>query len=207
MVKIYGMHTPHFLKAVYAAEEFGITYEIVPVDLMKGESKTPEHMARHPFGKIPVIEHDGHFIFESNAIVRYLGSLSQSKAFPTNLLERAKADQWLEYFAHQTGRWTTSYWFESVIGPKYFNETANEKRLAEYREWILGSMPVIDQLLAKNTYLTGNEFTMADLVAHCGMMGFKEAGLPLGDFRNFTRWFEAVEGRPSYLRAKENCQF
>jgi glutathione S-transferase len=125
VVKIYGMHTPNFLKAVYAAEEFGVDYEIVPVDLMKGETRTPEHMARHPFGKVPVIEHNGQFIFESNAIVRYLGSLSNSKAYPKDLLERAKADQWLEFFAHQVGRWTTNYWFENVIAPKYFNETPN----------------------------------------------------------------------------------
>ena len=206
MIKIYGLHTPHFLKVVYAAEELGLDFQIIPVDLTSGETKTPAHLARHPFGKVPVIEHNNKFVFESNAILRYMGNIANSKAFPSNPMARAHPDQWVEYFAHQAGRWCSSIWFQKCIGPKYFNETPNEALIAEHTEWLLADMPVVEQHMAKNTFLAGTDFTLADVVAHCGMRGFKEAGLPLGDFPNFIRWFEAVENRPTFKKALEKAE-
>ena len=68
------------------------------------------------------------FIFESNAIIRYMGATAPSPAFPADPLARAKVDQWLEYFSNQAGRWTTAVWFNKVIGPKYFNDPVDEKK-------------------------------------------------------------------------------
>ena len=201
MIKIYGLHTPHFLKVVYAAEELGLDFQIIPVDLTTGETKLPVHLARHPFGKIPVIEDNNNFIFESNAILRYMGSIANSKAFPSNPIERAHVDQWGEYFAHQTGRWCSTVWYQNCIGPKYFNEKPDLAVVATNTEYILNDMPVIEKHLAKNTFFAGSDFSLADVVAHCGIRGFKEAGLPLGDFPNFIRWFEAVENRPTFKSA------
>jgi glutathione S-transferase len=205
MIKIYGLHTPMFMKVVYAAEELGLNYQIIPIDLVKGETKTPEHLKRHPFGKIPVIEHEGRFLFESNAIVRYMGGLDSTPAYPSQKMDRAQVDQWLEYFSHQAGRWTTSVWFQKCIGPKYFNEQPDAKVIAEMTKWLLEVMPVIDQKLSQNAFLTGEQFTLADVVAHTGMMGYKAAELPLSDFKNFVKWFEAVEQRPSFKRTLAAC--
>ena len=206
MIKIYGLHTPHFLKVVYAVEELGLDYTIIPVDLTKGENRNPEHLVRHPFGKVPAIEHNNQFIFESNAILRYMGSVATSTVFPSNLVERAHADQWLEYFAHQAGRWCSTIWFQKCIGPKYFNEEPNEEIIKEQTEWLLNDMAVIDQHLSKNTFLAGNDFTLADVVAHCGVRGFKEAALPLGDYPHFIRWFQALENRPTFKTALEKAE-
>jgi glutathione S-transferase len=205
MIKIYGLHTPMFMKVVHAAEELGLNYQIIPVDLTKGETKSPEHLARHPFGKVPVIEHDGKFLFESNAIVRYMGSLDSTPAFPSAKMERAHVDQWIEFFAHQAGRWTTSVWYQKCIGPKYFNEPADEKIVKDHSEWLMEVMPVIDKQLGRNAFLAGENFTLADVVAHATMMGFKDAGLQLGDFKNFSRWYESLEQRPSWKRTLAAC--
>ncbi|MGZ3721817.1 MAG: glutathione S-transferase family protein [Bdellovibrionales bacterium] len=200
MIRIYGLHTPMFMKVVYAAEELGLNYQINPVDLTKGETKTAEHLARHPFGKVPVIEHDGRFLFESNAIVRYFGGLDSTAAYPSQKMDRAQVDQWMEFFSHQAGRWTTSVWFQKCIGPKYFNEKPDEKVVAETTKWLLEAMPVIDKKLSETAFLAGERFTLADLVAHTLMMCYKEADLPLSEFKNFVRWFEAVEQRPAFKR-------
>lgn len=202
MIRIYGMHTPHFLKVVYAAEELNLNYEIIPVDLTKGETKAPEHLLRHPFGKVPAIEHNGQFLFESNAILRYMGGLDSTPAFPVKPIDRAHVDQWMEYFAHQAARWCTTVWYQKCIAPKYFNQPADEKVVTEATTALLEVMPVIDRLLGQNTFLTGEQFTLADIVAHTGMMGFKDAGIGLADFKNFTRWFDTVQNRPSFKRAQ-----
>ena len=89
MFKIYGLHTPMFIKPVLAAEEMGANYEVVKVDLMKGETKTAAHLARHPFGKMPALEHNGKFLFESNAIMKYMASVTESALYPKDLYARA----------------------------------------------------------------------------------------------------------------------
>ena len=58
-----------------------------------------------------------------------------------------------------------------------------------------------DKHLESNAYLAGETFTLADITAHCGMIGFKTAELPLGEFKNFMRWFDLVSERPSFKRA------
>ena len=68
MYTIYGYSTFNPLKVVITAEELGIAYQYRYVDLAKRENLEPEHMARHPFGKVPVLEHNGEFIHESAAI-------------------------------------------------------------------------------------------------------------------------------------------
>jgi glutathione S-transferase len=205
MIRIYGLFTPMFRKTVYAAEELGVRYEIVPINLMKGEQQSPEHLARHPFGKVPAIEHNGNFLFESNTIIRYMGDIAPSPAFPAEPMARAKVDQWIEYFAHQAGRWTTGIWFDKVIGPKNFNELPDPKKIGDLTEWLMADMPKIDAHLETNQYMAGANFSLADVVAHMLMGGFKAAELPLGDFKNFIRWFEKVESRPSFLRATLAC--
>lgn len=66
VLKLYGTPLSTCVKRVrLALEEKGIEYEIVPVDLSKGEHKTESYLEKQPFGKIPVLEDDGFFIFGS----------------------------------------------------------------------------------------------------------------------------------------------
>ena len=205
MIRIYGMHTPMFTKVVYAAEELSLHYEIKNVDLMKAETRTPEHLERHPFGKVPVIEHEGQFLFESNAILRYLGSLDSNRLYPSQKMERALVDQWMEFYSNQPGRWATAYWYQKLIGPKFFNEAPDEKIIEQNLKMILEVMPVIDQRLGEKEFIAGERFTLADLVAQIGFMGAQEAQIPLSDFKNFSRWSTAVNARPAWKRTLEVC--
>lgn len=202
MIRIYGLHTPLFFKVVHAAEAMGHTYEISPVSLVAGENNSPEHLKRHPFGKVPVIEHEGKFLFESNAIVRYLGALRPNSLFPADTMERAQVDQWIDWFAHQGGRWASNVWFQKCIAGPVFKAPVDEKMVAEFTELLLAAMPVLEKRLETNQFFCGEQLTLADVCAHAGMKGFKAVGLPLGDFKNFIRWFEAVESTPACKRTR-----
>jgi glutathione S-transferase len=203
MFKIYGLHTPMFVKTVLAAEELGVDYQVVPVDLMKGETKSPEHLVRHPFGKVPVLEHKGQFLFESNAIVRYLGSMAQSELYPQDSFERAKVDQWIEYFAHQPGRWCTSIWFQKCIAPKYFNEELDAKIVADAEQSLLEVMPTLNTLLGQRDWIAGDKLSLADVVAFCLVMGYRDAEIRMNDFPNFEAWFQRYSTRPTVQRILE----
>ncbi len=86
-IKLYGMTMSTCTRRVRCVlEEMGLPYEIVLVDLSKGEHKQPAHLAIQPFGQVPVLEDiDGTKIFESRAIMRYL-----LKKYPTEGDDREK---------------------------------------------------------------------------------------------------------------------
>ena len=203
MIKIYGSHTPMFLKVILAAEEFGLPYEVILVDIMKGENRSDAHKARHPFGKVPAMEHKGQFLFESNAINRYLGELAESPLYPSDSLKRANVDQWVDYFSIQAGRWCTGIWFEKYLKPRFLSEPTDEKRVEDLSEMLLDAMPTIETHLQKNRYFAGTDITLADLNAFMLMRGFREAELNLEDFPSFVKWYETILDRPSVKKVFE----
>jgi glutathione S-transferase len=74
--------------------EKGVTqFEQVQLNVLKGEPKAPEHLQRHPFGKVPVLDHDGQRLLETSAIVRYLNDvLPGSSLVPATAKDRGRMD-------------------------------------------------------------------------------------------------------------------
>jgi glutathione S-transferase len=73
-----------------ALAEKKVAHELAILDFAKGEHKQPDHVARQPFGKMPAIEHDGAPLFESRAIVRYIGEAFPGASFrPTREAARS----------------------------------------------------------------------------------------------------------------------
>ena len=75
------------------AEKGATDFKQVPLNVLKGEPKTPEHRQRHPFGKVPVLDHDGMRILETTAIARYLNDVLPGKSLiPSTPKDRARMD-------------------------------------------------------------------------------------------------------------------
>src|SRR4051794_20100771 len=75
------------------AEKAVTDFKQVPINVLAGDPKTAEHMARHPFGKVPVLDHDGLRILETSAIVRYLNDVLPGKSLvPATPKDRARMD-------------------------------------------------------------------------------------------------------------------
>ena len=70
---LYGFDGSTYVRTVrMLLAEKNAHYKQVPVNVLKGEPRQPEHMARHPFGRVPVFDHDGFRIIETGAIASYL---------------------------------------------------------------------------------------------------------------------------------------
>ncbi len=75
-------------------EEKGVDYDLVEVDALQGANRTPEHLARHPFGKVPAFEHDGFALYETDAIARYVNeSFPGTDLVPADARSRARMTQ------------------------------------------------------------------------------------------------------------------
>ena len=79
---LWGFDASTYVRTVkMVLAEKGITgFNQVQLNVLKGEPKTPEHMERHPFGKVPVLDHDGMRILETSAIARYINDVFPNKS-------------------------------------------------------------------------------------------------------------------------------
>ena len=91
-IVLYGFDGSTYVRTVrMLLAEKGAHYEQVPVNVLKGEPRQPEHMARHPFGKVPVLDHDGFRIIETGAIASYLDEALPGPSFtPESSKDRAR---------------------------------------------------------------------------------------------------------------------
>ena len=92
---LYGFDGSTYVRTVkmLLAEKHFSDFEQVPLNVLAGEPRQPEHLARHPFGKVPVVEHDGLRLLETSAIVRYLdGVLPGPSLIPADAVDRARMD-------------------------------------------------------------------------------------------------------------------
>ena len=117
MYRLHGFFTQNTMKPLYVLEELGVDYEYRFVDLVKGENRSDEFQKMTPASKVPVLEHDGEFLFESGPICRYVSSVEKSPLYPADKLQRARVDQWMTFFTCHPGRWLTTLYFEKIIKP------------------------------------------------------------------------------------------
>ena len=153
MFRLYGFPTQNSMKTLYVLEESGLDFEFVLVDLEKGEHKSDSFRQKTPMGKVPLLEHDGEYLFESGAICRYVGSVSNSPLYPADLLQRARVDQWLDFFSCHLGRWFSTLFFEQVIKPKYGLGDPNEASLEEATKFAHQQLGIFDGWLQGSDWL------------------------------------------------------
>lgn len=203
MYHIHGFNLSfNTTKVLYVAEELGIEYTYTGLDAMKGEHKAPDHMKRHPLGKTPTLDHDGKYLFESAAICRYLASTEGSTLYPAeDAYHRALIDQWMDFFAAHPGRWLGTLLFERVFREQFGMGEKKQDVEEEALGFLEEQMACVNDHLSSNTFLAGNELSIADpfafaYVETCGMSGFS-----LDAYPHIKQWCEGYGSRASVKRA------
>lgn len=206
MYRLHGFFTQNTMKTVYVLEELGVEYEFVFVDLMKLENRTEEFRAMTPAGKVPVLEHDGEFLFESGPICRYVASVEKSPLYPADKLQRARVDQWMTFWTCHPGRWLTNLYFEKIIKSAAGLGEPDEARCAESVKLAGQQLKVVERWLANTGWLANGALSIAEPFAlayleQAGAVGFALDGLP-----RVQDWFERLESRDSTARARDRVR-
>ncbi len=201
MVKIYGGSTYNATKVLFTAEELGTPYEYIHLNFVKGEHKSPEHLARHPLGKVPAIEHNGHFLFESASLCRYLANINNKKLYSADPLRAAEIDQMVDMICHHVGRWLGVYFYQEVVLKKYYNKPPEEKAIAEARGFLDQQLPFLDKTLAASKYLCGEEITFADTIALPYFHAQEVTSVSFEAYPSIKRWYADMKERPAFHRA------
>ena len=195
--RLFGISGSRALRALWGIEEVGIAYEHVPVTY-GADSKTPEHLAVNPNGRIPALIDGDLQLFESMAINLYLAKRYGTGLYPGNIEDEARAWQW-------------SVWAISEIEPlqmqivvqKLF--TPEEKRNPKVSEGAARGLQrplrVLDAALAGRDWLIGESFSVADLNVASVMHLMKTIDFDYTAHANVHRWAQACYARPALARA------
>lgn len=203
MYEIHGIaFSYNTTKVMYVAEQLGIDYTYEEMDLRAGANKTPEHLARHPFGKLPTLTHEGRHLFESGAICRYLAATEGSALYPTDIYERSVVDQWMDCFSVQPGRWLASLLFERAFRSRFGMGEPKEENIKEALGFLEQQLGAINKHLASSPYLAGETLTIADLFAYAYVETTRASELPLDQWPSLAAWFGRVGELESIGRAR-----
>jgi glutathione S-transferase len=204
MLKIYGADlSPPSNKVRFVANELGLEYEYKPVNLVSGENQSEAHLKLHPAGKVPVIDDDGFVLFESNAIVRYLATKSESPLYPAGAKQRALVDQWVDFVGHHIGTALGRVLFNRAFAP-FLGQKVDEGAIAENLSFLERFLPVVDAPLKEQRYLAGGELTLADFSLLAALDPSEVAQVDLSGYLNITRWRQDLMGRDFYTKTHKS---
>lgn len=197
MLTLYGMAiSPGTRKVRWMLEEGGKPYTFVETDIRTGQNRTPEYLQLNPNGTIPTLDHDGFAVWESNAILTYLGEILVGGALaPRSARDRAAVAQWLSWEAtslhpclHRAflvKLWARDGRPEDVEG--------HAKAVEESKRWLT----VLDRHLAKQPFVTG-DFGIADIGLGAAVAQADFAQVDLQPWPHVTRWLAGLAERPAF---------
>ena len=176
----------------------GIEHVWQEMNIAKGETQTPEFLAKNPQGKIPLIElDDGSVLSESNAIIGYLAE--GSMLIPTDAYNKAKMYQWMffEQYSHEPYI-AVARFIQLYLG-------LPEDRLAEYHSLHAKghkALAAMEAELAKQLFLCGSQFTLADIALFAYTHVAYQGGFDLTHYPQINQWLLRIKQQASFVPMK-----
>jgi glutathione S-transferase len=207
---IYGIPGSPFVRAVQIAmEEKGAPWRIHA--LQPGETKGGAHLARHPWGRMPVVEHDGFSLYETQAIVRYIDQVFPGAALqPTDAKSTARMNQVIginDWYLFPKA--VAVIGFQRIVGPALMGLTTDEAVVAAAVPEAQRCAGALEAILGQNEFLAGRSFSLADVMVGPQMdfLGATPEGEALLAGTRLGAWLERVRTRPSFVATLPPAMF
>ena len=197
--RAYGMAgSPNVRGAMLGLAEKGVEYELV---FVAPPFKDPDHLARNPFGRAPVLEHDGFMLYETQAILRYVDRAFPGPALqPTNSHCAARMDQVLgivDCYLFET--WSGKIAFERLVAPTYYKRDSDLAVIEKAIPLARSCAEALETLIS-GPYLAGKSYSLADirLLPHFAWFPMTPEGQEiLKGKQKLSEWFSRVSERPA----------
>jgi glutathione S-transferase len=194
-MKLYYFPSPNPQKVRFALNELGLECETVPVDLLKREQRAPEFLALNPCGRVPVLVDGDLKLWESHAILAYLGEKT-GRLWPTTPAARADALRWLFFLTSALSPPTTDVVFNR-IAVKLSGGTPDEAAIARGEKALPDPLRIIEQHLANHEWMLG-EFSLVDCDYGPTYNVLEKAGFAFNDFPHVKDYLEAIRSRRAW---------
>ena len=206
MIDLYYAPTPNGWKISIMLEECGLDYNVILVNLGKGDQFTPEFLEISPSNRMPVIvDHDkvvdkkSISIFESGAILMYLAEKT-GKFFPQTSPDKERVLEWLFWQVGGLGPMAGQVSHFVNYAPNFPGDHSySEKRYKDEYDRLLG---VMDRVLKEREYLAG-DYSIADMASFPWVTAYKRYEVDLDSFSNVRRWFDSIKSRTAVRKGIE----
>lgn len=199
-MKLYGYRNGRTLRALWALEEVGATYEYVEVDVMHGQGREPWFLKVNPAGKVPVLDDSGTFITESAAICMHVAEKHPESRLlpPPGTMERTECYKWTSFILTELDAplWT--------IAKHRFGLPAERRvpAVIETASWeFRTAVKILASGLENRPYLVSTSFTVADILAGHILLWARSARLSLGSDA-LESYLEDLLARDALMRAR-----
>ena len=198
MYTLYSMQrSGNCYKVRLALAQLGIPHELVEIDIVRGESRTPEFLAINPNGRVPVLEvAPGRFIAESNAILWYVAG--GTPLAPEDRIERAEALQWMffEQNSLEPSLGAARFWLTMVKGGRDLQQHALENWMERGYE----ALRVMERHLSKHRFFAAERYTVADIALYAYTHCAGESDFDLQPFPAVRGWLNRVAAEARYIK-------
>jgi len=210
-VTVHGIPGSPFLRSVeITLKEKEIPYHLHAMS--PADMRSEKHLELHPFGRIPILEHDDFRIYETQAIIRYLDEIfSNPPLTPGNPKARARMNQVIGviewYFFPKAA---APIAFNRIVGPKLLGLPSNETAVAEAMPMARTCFAEFDRLLGDHPCFSGARMSIADVMLGAlvdQLCDSPEGRLLLEETANLKSWLERMAARPSFMATQPPAIF
>ncbi len=175
--------------------QLGLPFERIELDTERGETRTPDFLARNPNGKIPLLElADGRRLAESDAILFYLAE--GTPYLPTDRFERAQVLQWMffEQYSHEPNIAVARHWLRHL-------EMTPERRaaLAQKQKQGHAALAVMERHLTGRTFFVADRYTIADIALYAYTHVADQGGFDLTPYPEIRTWLDRIATQPGWI--------
>ena len=196
-LRIYGIARTRAFRTLWIANELGLDYEHLPIEIGAAGARSPEFLAINPNGRLPFIVDNGFVLFESLAITLYLAKKhSNGNLYPETLEGEARTWQWSLWAVTEVDRGVNIWSLHAVRLPPAERDAIKRDEALK----LLGApFKVLDAAVAKQKYLLGNDFTVADL--NVAAVISRAVDMDLSATPNLKAWLSRCLNRPAARKA------
>lgn len=174
----------------------GIEHELVEVDLMSAQHKSPEYLKLNRFGQVPVLVDDDRKIADSNAILVYLSKkLGKTDWLPEEPEAAAAIQRWLSVAAGEIAYGPAAARLITVFGAQYKPEEVIARAHSVLK--------LIDTELGARDFIAKNNPTIADVALYSYIARAPEGNVDLSDYPNVNAWLRRIEALPGFVEFKK----
>lgn len=197
MYTLYSMQrSGNCYKVRLALAQLDVAHELIEIDILKGETRTPEFLAKNPSGHVPLLEvAPGRFIAESNAILWYVAG--GTPLVPEDRVERAEVLQWMFFEQHslEPNLGAAYFWLTLVKGGRELQRHALEDWMEEgYR-----ALGVMENHLARHPFVAANRYSIADIALYAYTHLAHRCDYDLDRYPSVRAWLGRVASQPSHV--------
>ncbi|MFK7823835.1 MAG: glutathione S-transferase family protein [Oligoflexales bacterium] len=199
MIKLYAhSSSPYSQRASLLLEELKLEYKFISVNFEQEEHKSDQFQILNPYGRVPCLEWNEIKISESLAICRYL--IARTEAFhlyPSNILERALVDQWVDYTNIHLGLAFTNLAWQRYWCP-LFGMTTDHQHANRLEKRIKKELPILEHQLTNRSYLLSESPTLCDFSFFPQIGVYDKAKISLEEYPKIMNWLKIMTKRDTW---------